>query len=71
MTDNAEVVDGKIASAPAPAVTPQPVMLQCVVPEGCAPGAMLSMPLPTGQMIQVQVPAGVGPGQAFNVQVNL
>ena len=40
-----------------------PIQMVLVVPDGCHPGSVLSIPGPDGVAVQVTVSAGVKPGQ--------
>ena len=42
--------------------------LNFVYVSGVAPGTLLQVTAPDGQVLQVAVPAGVAPGQVFQVQ---
>ena len=42
--------------------------LNFVYVSGVAPGTLLQVTAPDGQVLQVAVPAGVAPGQIFQVQ---
>ena len=67
------------AAAPAAVPVATPVALEVpvaqtqaafiTVPEGCAPGSMLQVVAPSGQVVQVQVPAGVQPGQQLQAML--
>lgn len=64
MQDEA-VVDAVPAVAQATPVE----MLNVVVPEGVAPGQLLTVTAPSGNTVQVPVPHGAVPGSQFSVQI--
>ena len=46
-------------------------MMQCQVPPGVAPGTVLQLQSPSGQLIHVQVPVGAVPGTVLQVPVSV